>query len=299
MNRTLCIQVELAVGWPDHSWTDGHYIYVPETAGDAVSAAIEKLTEEFNTAGTECAFITSYSVEEEQRFTEDGERVEGISAEAHSDDRACEVFFDATVYFVQASDEDLAKLAACGWGGDYPADEVAQFMAGRNKQLAELFKYVEIAHRVKKIGFECHVNAEEAMVWLEEPSRSWPPGSRRPRMGNNVGGETAGAEEIMSCQRECRIVEIDPGKWYCILERTDSAKDAWDWKEYAEAFGPFMTAEDTHRELDRHSNPGGYGLVPYSPRNREFYAGPLKMQKKAPASEVLCPIPTIVLKRAR
>ena len=103
----------------------------------------------------------------------------------------------------------------------------------------------------------------------------------------------------MSCQRECRIVEIDPGKWYCILERTDSAKDAWDWKEYAEAFGPFMTAEDTHRELDRHSNPGGYGLVPYSPRNREFYAGPLKMQKKAPASEVLCPIPTIVLKRAR
>ena len=168
MNRTLCIQVELAVGWPDHSWTDGHYIYVPETAGDAVSAAIEKLTEEFNTAGTECAFITSYSVEEEQRFTEDGERVEGISAEAHSDDRACEVFFDATVYFVQASDEDLAKLAACGRGGDYPADEVAQFMAGRNKQLAELFKYVEIAHRVKKIGFECHVNAEEAMVWLEE-----------------------------------------------------------------------------------------------------------------------------------
>jgi hypothetical protein len=165
--KTLHIQVELAVGWPGNRWTDGHYVYVPEGAGDPVAVAIERLAAELNAAGTECAFITRYSVEENARFTEDGQLIEGVGAEAHSDDRASEVSFDAAPYFEQASDGDLTKLAACGWGGDYPADEVAMFMADRNNQLADLFKYVEIARRVKDIGFECHVEAEEAMAWIE------------------------------------------------------------------------------------------------------------------------------------
>jgi len=161
------IQVELAVGWPDHTWSDGHYVYVPEAEGDAVGAAIEKLAAEFNAAGTECAFITRYSVEEEQRFTEDGEPLPSVSAEAHSDDHACEVSFDATPYFEQASEEDLFRLAVGQWGDGYPSDAVAQFMADQNEKLAAMFTYVEIAHRVKDIGFECRVDAEEAMAWLE------------------------------------------------------------------------------------------------------------------------------------
>ena len=163
------IRVELAVGWEDFTWSDGHYVYVPEDSVDPVDAAIEKLTAEFNAVSKCCAFITDYSIEKEQRFSEDGNPFPRVSAEAHSDDHACEVTFDATPYFEQASDEDLFKLAVCGWGGDYPADTVAIFMADQpgQTQLTDLFKYLEIARRAKDIGFECHVDAEEAMVWME------------------------------------------------------------------------------------------------------------------------------------
>lgn len=88
-------------------------------------------------------------------------------AEAHSDDHASEVVFDATPWFEQASDEEIAALRACGWGGDYPADNVAIFMADHNEELARMFAYVEAAHNVKDIGFECHVVEKDVILWLE------------------------------------------------------------------------------------------------------------------------------------
>jgi len=97
-----------------------------------------------------------------------------IVAECHSDDRNVEVAFDATPWFKQASNKDILDLAGCGWGGDYPADEVAEWMADRRskagKRIAEMFKYLEIIHgdpaKKNTQGFECHVDEDSARKWL-------------------------------------------------------------------------------------------------------------------------------------
>ena len=91
-----------------------------------------------------------------------------ITAEAHSDDRVFEVPFDALPWFQQASDEEVIKLARCGWGGDYPADHVAEFMVDHVPALAEMFGYIErLARKRRDTGFECHVNKKEALAWLK------------------------------------------------------------------------------------------------------------------------------------
>jgi hypothetical protein len=94
-----------------------------------------------------------------------------ISAEAHSDNHASEVRFNAAPFFEQASDEEILALAKCDWGGDYPADRVAEFMADGCADLRDMFRYVEAAHKVKDMGFECHVDEDDAMRWLDQ---NWP-----------------------------------------------------------------------------------------------------------------------------
>jgi hypothetical protein len=90
-----------------------------------------------------------------------------IKAECHSDDRAVEVSFDATPWFEQASQEDIESLKECGWGGDYPADDVAIFMAEHNGEIQDMFKYIEFRHKIEHIGFECHVDSEDAEKWIK------------------------------------------------------------------------------------------------------------------------------------
>ena len=85
-----------------------------------------------------------------------------IKAECHDDSHHCEVDFDARRWFQQASDDDIFRLAGCGWGGDYPADEVARFMEDHDEAVAEMFRYIERS----KDGFECHVEEEDALRWL-------------------------------------------------------------------------------------------------------------------------------------
>jgi hypothetical protein len=87
-----------------------------------------------------------------------------IRAEAHTDDRVYEVDFDAADYFAQASDADILALHECGWGGDYPADYVAEFMATLDSDLEALFAYNA---RAWEGGFECHVRDDDAMAWLK------------------------------------------------------------------------------------------------------------------------------------
>ena len=93
-----------------------------------------------------------------------------VPAECHSDDYLFECPFDATPWLAKASAEDIIALADCGWGGDYPADEVAITMAGKNKEIALMFKYIERYNKKSKehIGFECHVQEKEAIAWLEK-----------------------------------------------------------------------------------------------------------------------------------
>jgi hypothetical protein len=89
-----------------------------------------------------------------------------IKAECHSDDHAVEVTFDAVPFFKKATYKEILALAKCGWGGDYPADEVAIYMAGKNKEVKDMFTYVEARRKQADVGFECHVDKVEAINWL-------------------------------------------------------------------------------------------------------------------------------------
>lgn len=91
-----------------------------------------------------------------------------IPAEAHTDDRNVEVKFDALAWFRQASAYNIARLAACGWGGDYPADEVAEFTAELNPDVKRIYDYLALVNKPGRdtIGFECRIDSEAAMKWM-------------------------------------------------------------------------------------------------------------------------------------
>ena len=94
-----------------------------------------------------------------------------IRAEVHTDDHRAEASFDAVEWFEQASDQDIIDLAGCSWGGDYPADDVAEFMADHDSNVADVFKFLETYNRGPardRQGFECHVNSDDAIRWLKE-----------------------------------------------------------------------------------------------------------------------------------
>lgn len=93
-----------------------------------------------------------------------------VPAEVHSDDREHEVDFDAESYLEQASDAQIRALMACGWGGDYPADNVAEHFQGQNADIDALFKHLDevkdlYSHK-DMCGFECHVDTDAAMQWV-------------------------------------------------------------------------------------------------------------------------------------
>lgn len=71
----------------------------------------------------------------------------------------------------------------------------------------------------------------------------------------------------MSTGLECCLVEWKPGEWYYVLEQGTAPKEAWDWREYADAFGPYPSMEKANEGLrDNHANPGGYSIKEYSPK---------------------------------
>jgi len=64
----------------------------------------------------------------------------------------------------------------------------------------------------------------------------------------------------MSSGLECDIVGLSDGRWFYILERSDTPKNAFDWRaEDPSVGGPFMSADAASKGLMRkHQNPGGY-----------------------------------------
>lgn len=93
----------------------------------------------------------------------DGPEGGSISAEVHSDDHVVEVAFNASPWFTQASAEQIAALARCDWGGDYPADAVATYMTDHIDGIKRMFTHLGLN---QGMGFECHVSHVEAMAWL-------------------------------------------------------------------------------------------------------------------------------------
>jgi len=95
-----------------------------------------------------------------------------IRAEAWSDCQQLRVKFDATRWAEQASDEQLIELGECGFRGDYPADDVALFMADHDLQAASLFEFLQVVqtqpYSGDTNGFECEVDADDLRLWLQE-----------------------------------------------------------------------------------------------------------------------------------
>ncbi len=85
----------------------------------------------------------------------------------------------------------------------------------------------------------------------------------------------------MSTNLECHIIEPEPSKWYYVLEDGNAPKNAWDWREYATATGPFSTEQEAQDHLAKHeSNPGGLSIIPNADfvktnAGRGGYGGPL------------------------
>lgn len=93
-----------------------------------------------------------------------------IKSRCYSDDLGIEVNFDATPWFESASDEKIVALINCNFGGDYGADTVAEDLADRNPEIKKMFDYIGIIResQAKKGvgGFECHVDAAQALAWV-------------------------------------------------------------------------------------------------------------------------------------
>ena len=97
-----------------------------------------------------------------------------VPAEVHSDDREVMIAFDAEPYLAQASDHEIEALVGCGWGGDYPADSVAEFFdltpEGEDGPTREVFAYLH-SNKDRLIpidlhGFECRIVLEAGEQWL-------------------------------------------------------------------------------------------------------------------------------------
>ena len=63
----------------------------------------------------------------------------------------------------------------------------------------------------------------------------------------------------MSTGLECEFVQWRDDQWFYVLQNWDCPVGAWDWREFATAYGPFPTFEqaDEHLRLN-HANPGGH-----------------------------------------
>lgn len=62
----------------------------------------------------------------------------------------------------------------------------------------------------------------------------------------------------MSTNSECLIVQVKADQWFYVLEDRSAPKNAWDWREFASAYGPFPTEDAANEHLRKnHANPGG------------------------------------------
>lgn len=66
----------------------------------------------------------------------------------------------------------------------------------------------------------------------------------------------------MSTGLECEFIKPDGyDQWFYILQDWDCPVGAWDWREYATAYGPFPSYERAHEHLRlNHANPGGHSI---------------------------------------
>lgn len=156
-------------------------------------------------------------------------RGDPVGAEVHSDDRVFEARFDARGYLAGAGADDLAALLDCGWGGDYPADRVAEFEGGERGD-AGVAAVLDYPTRLRGMGFECRVDAGEAEAWL----RLFRPRAFAKAVLASERGDAAAGWDPLAALAGCAVVPAAGGyRW----TRPDAAAGA-------SATGTFATEED-------------------------------------------------------
>jgi hypothetical protein len=75
----------------------------------------------------------------------------------------------------------------------------------------------------------------------------------------------------MSTGLECVFYEIEAkGEHFYILQNWDCPKGAYNWMEYAKAYGPFKSFDAADQHLsDNHANPGGFWRRKYTEGSSE------------------------------
>lgn len=69
----------------------------------------------------------------------------------------------------------------------------------------------------------------------------------------------------MSTGLNCEFYEMADGEWYYVLEEWNAPKMAFNWREFAECYGPFTTQDEARQHLhDHHANPGGSMTIRYT-----------------------------------
>jgi hypothetical protein len=64
---------------------------------------------------------------------------------------------------------------------------------------------------------------------------------------------------------ECQFFEPKPGQWFYALQDWNCPVGAWDWRDYATAYGPFTSQEAAERHLSsNHANPGGWNVTEHA-----------------------------------
>ena len=94
-----------------------------------------------------------------------------IKAEVHTDDGLDRAYFEALPYFTDpdTTDADILELAQCGFGGDYPADDVARYFDGKDADVTTLFKHHDdLLGTPRETGFECRIDPEDALTWIRK-----------------------------------------------------------------------------------------------------------------------------------
>ena len=67
----------------------------------------------------------------------------------------------------------------------------------------------------------------------------------------------------MSTGLECEFIGTK-GKWYYTLQDWSCPVGAWDWREHATTYGPFLSEDAALYHLrNNHANPGGYSSTDY------------------------------------
>lgn len=99
-----------------------------------------------------------------------------VKAKFWTDDRAYELEFDARPYLAHAPDRALTAILEVGFVGDQSTDWVAEYVAdkGLDERLSEAFSYLgalQMARRKDPVGFECEVDREGYLRWMDAHRR--------------------------------------------------------------------------------------------------------------------------------